>query len=574
MYGTRSIASLLDIQHGDLRDGPAIIGAGNLELHHGDGVCGAAHDTQPAANTLFLVDNHVSAASPVFGTLVHRVALDDAREAFHADAVIRADVYTARAENTDGGVNHDIQLALQTAPRLLDGLFGRIARFRLACIAVAVFEWQAGHHLERDGFVIVHHTAPVVWQFDFFRSFGGLFLTAEVAVDGNSSIAAIADGTDEVARTLGEVAARKQAGITGHPGFTVNQWHAIALVDLQVEFFGLYPGGITVLAEGGNHGIGFDHKFATGNGYGAAAATGIGIAQLVANDFQSAHMHAVIAQYFKLGDEIHEFDMLKFGLIHFVFVRTHLFLRAAIEDIDFLRAETHRGAAAVHRGEATAQDDNFLADVAGFAKVGLSQQFNAVFNAYEVGTRDNLVIRAGYLIGNVTAGSQVDGVVLLEQVLYGNIAPDTGVVNDLDAQVGHILVGFLVSYGARQTPDRNAIDHDAAGDGIGFVDGDRIAYLAQIARAGQTGGTRAHNCHRFLILDRWLFSAVAIFAVIGGGAFQPADSDGFAIDFIAAAYRFAGTSASAPQHAGDDVTFAVQKICFIKTRLRNQPDIG
>jgi hypothetical protein len=32
---------------------------------------------------------------------VHRIALDDAREALHANAVIGADVNTARTENSD-----------------------------------------------------------------------------------------------------------------------------------------------------------------------------------------------------------------------------------------------------------------------------------------------------------------------------------------------------------------------------------------------------------------------------------------------------------------------------------------
>src|SRR5947209_5583180 len=91
----------VDVQHGNLRDGPAVVGAGYLELHHRDGICRATHDAEAAANALLLVDNHIGATTPAFGTLVHRIALHDARETFHTDAVIRADVYAARAENTD-----------------------------------------------------------------------------------------------------------------------------------------------------------------------------------------------------------------------------------------------------------------------------------------------------------------------------------------------------------------------------------------------------------------------------------------------------------------------------------------
>ena len=35
---------LFYIQHGDFRDGPAVIRAGDLELHHRDGVGGTAHN--------------------------------------------------------------------------------------------------------------------------------------------------------------------------------------------------------------------------------------------------------------------------------------------------------------------------------------------------------------------------------------------------------------------------------------------------------------------------------------------------------------------------------------------------
>ena len=92
---------LFNVDDGDLRHGPAVIGTGHLELHHRDRVGGAAHNTQPTTDALLLVDNHVGSTAPAFGTLVHRVALYDARETFHTDAVIRADVYAARAENTD-----------------------------------------------------------------------------------------------------------------------------------------------------------------------------------------------------------------------------------------------------------------------------------------------------------------------------------------------------------------------------------------------------------------------------------------------------------------------------------------
>src|SRR5205807_1251308 len=92
---------LFYVDDGNFRHSPAIIGAGYLELHHRDGIGGTAHNTQPATDALLFVDNHVGSSAPAFGTLVHRIALDDTRETLHADAVVGADVYAARTENAD-----------------------------------------------------------------------------------------------------------------------------------------------------------------------------------------------------------------------------------------------------------------------------------------------------------------------------------------------------------------------------------------------------------------------------------------------------------------------------------------
>src|SRR5579884_895215 len=88
-------ALLFKIEHRDLRDSPAVIRAGYLELDHRDGVRWAAHNAQAAADTLLLVDDHVSATPPLCGALMHWIALHDTRETLHTDAIIRADVHAA-----------------------------------------------------------------------------------------------------------------------------------------------------------------------------------------------------------------------------------------------------------------------------------------------------------------------------------------------------------------------------------------------------------------------------------------------------------------------------------------------
>src|SRR5205814_9998757 len=106
---------------------PAIIRTRHLELHHRYRIRRATHYTQPATDTLLLINNHVRAAFPHLRPPVHRITLHHTRKALHTDAVIRTDIHTARTENTDRRVDHNIQLALQTAPRLAHCLLRRIA---------------------------------------------------------------------------------------------------------------------------------------------------------------------------------------------------------------------------------------------------------------------------------------------------------------------------------------------------------------------------------------------------------------------------------------------------------------
>ena len=91
----RLVLPRLDVQHGYFRDRPALIGAGYLELHHRDGIGGAAYNAQAAADTFLLVDNHIGATAPGFCAEVHGITFDDAREALHTDAVVGTNVHAA-----------------------------------------------------------------------------------------------------------------------------------------------------------------------------------------------------------------------------------------------------------------------------------------------------------------------------------------------------------------------------------------------------------------------------------------------------------------------------------------------
>src|SRR5579883_3445544 len=565
---------MLEVKHRNLRDGPAVVGAGDLELYHRDGVRWAAHDAEAAANALLLVDDHISAAGPGFGAPVHRIALDHAREALHADTVVGADIDAAGAEDTDRGIDHDIQLALQAAARLLHSLLGRIAGFGLARIAIAVLERQGRDHFVRDRLIVIDHATTVVGQLDLFGWFGRLVLTAQVAVNRASGVAAIADRRDQVARSLGIVAAGEEAGVAGHPGLAIDQGHAIALVDLHIQTIEVQPGGVAVLAEGGNNHISRDDVLAALDWDRAATPASIGIAQLVANDAQAADVDAILAEHLDGRDQVLEFDMLELGLVHLILVGTHLLLRAAIEHIDLLGAKANRGAAAIHRGKATAQDDHMLAHEGRLAEVGPGEHRDAMLDTLEVCARNNLVVGTGQVVGDITAGGQVDRIILFEQIFHLDITTHARIIFHLHAEIAHIFGGLFGGHAARETPDGDAVDHYAASDGISLVDRHGIAHFAQVAGAGQAGRAGSHNCHLLVSGDRRRRNAMTELAVIGGGALEPANGDWLTIDLVATADRLTWAGTGASEHAGNNIRFAVEQIRLIETSLRDKTDIS
>src|SRR5258708_19520544 len=67
---------------------------------------------------------------------------------------------------------------------------------------------------------------------------------------------------------------------------------------------------------------------------------------------------------------------------------------------------------------------------------------------------------------------------------------------------------------------------------------------------------------------------MVIFGVISSSALQPANGNRFAINFIATADRLTRTSAGASEHARYNICLAVQKICFVKTGLRDKTNIS
>src|SRR2546423_11264615 len=105
-------------------------------------------------------------------------------------------------------------------------------------------------------------------------------------------------------------------------------------------------------------------------------------------------MHTIITQNFNLSDKVLELNVLNHSFIDFVLVGRHLFLRAAIQDIDLISAKTDRGTAAVHSGETATQDNDPLANKGRLTIIGLCQELDTVFDPFEIRAWNDFVVGA------------------------------------------------------------------------------------------------------------------------------------------------------------------------------------
>src|SRR5262249_10541404 len=112
-----------------------------------------------------------------------------------------------------------------------------------------------------------------------------------------------------------------------------------------------------------------------------------------------------------------------------------------------------------------------------------------------------------------------------------------------------------------------------AGGGVHLEDGDGVAQLGQVARAGDAGGAGADDGDTLVLGDGRPLGEQAILPVVVRGALEPADGDGLAVDLVAAADRLAGAGAGAAEHAGHDVGAPVEDVGLVETAVRDQADV-
>ena len=193
-----------------------------------------------------------------------------------------------------------------------------------------------------------------------------------------------------------------------------------------------------------------------------------------------ADLAVVVAQDLDRADQELHAHAFALGLAQLLLVDDELGAGAAVGDGHVLRAVAEAGARAVHRGVAAADDDHVLADRQRLAQVGDLHVVDAVLDAFEVAARH--VQRHGVH----GAGADGDGVVVLHELLEGDVAADANAVPEAHAQPLHELEVHLDGL-ARQPEGRDADEHRAAAVRQLVEDRHLVAGGGQLAGHGEAG---------------------------------------------------------------------------------------
>ncbi len=140
-------------------------------------------------------------------------------------------------------------------------------------------------------------------------------------------------------------------------------------------------GGVELLADGGDDGVGLDHEVGVVAGHRTATAAAVVVAQRHLLAAHAGDLAARVAEDLLRGDERHDVDALEVGGVDLLAPRRHLRPGAAVEDLDRLGAEAQGGAGGVDGRVAAADHGDVLADLAGAVDVVLLEEGEPVVHA-------------------------------------------------------------------------------------------------------------------------------------------------------------------------------------------------
>src|SRR5699024_10719822 len=359
----------------------------------------------------------------------------------------------------------------------------------------------------------------------------------DVLVDGLGGSLAGAHGLDDGGRAGDGVAAGLDALAAGVA--------VVAAGDDAAVLVGLEAGGggadqrVGVGAQAHDDAVDLHFKLAAGHLDGAAAAGGVGLAQLHLDAADGPDKALVVGQDGHGVGEGLEDDALLFGVLHFLLAGGQLLHAAAVDDVDRLGAQAQGAAGGVHGHVAAAYYGHLFSHVdvgvavaaVGLHQVGAGQEL--------VGGVDALQAFAGdaHKAGQAGAGADKDGLVAVfaHQLVHGQDAADDHVALDVHAQ-GLQALDLLLDDGLGQAELGDAVHQNAARHVQGLVDGDLIAHLGQVAGGGQAGRARADDGHLVPVEGGHGGAGMDVFPVpVGHKALQAADAHRLVLDAAGAA---------------------------------------
>ena len=229
---------------------------------------------------------------------------------------------------------------------------------------------------------------------------------------------------------------------------------------------------------------------------------------------------------------------------------------------------TERGARAIHRGVTTTDDDNILTNAEWLAEVRIFHEVHAVDEAVQVGARN---VKGD---GVHRAGADGNRVVLLLQLLKGDVATNLGVVDELHAEsLDEAHVGLNCF--ARKSEGGNADEHRAAAVREAVIDGDLVALHGELARNGETGGAGTdHGDALGTWCDLWCNVGDARRGVpLHQKALHRANRE-WSIDVAATAGALTRGGADVRTHGGDGIRLAGEEVALFKATFGGEVEVA
>src|SRR5262245_468755 len=492
------------------------------------------------------------------------------------DAVHRTDVHAGIALDAELGGEHRLHVAIEAALRLRKAGLRIEAHLDFDLDVLQRHLLVAPRHLvaggERDVVVVAPLVDAHLLRYQVYgrrRTLRHVLAVAQL-VDRDRRVVAVRDRPDDVLGAERRVTAEEHVRQGGLHGGLVHHRHA-AIVELDAGV-ALDPGEGVFLSHRDQHVVALEHLVGLAGGHQVAPAFVV----VLGLDLLERHpgQLAVGVQERSRDEVVEDGNALVLGVFLLPGRRFHLFVTGAHDDLHVVTAEAARGAAAVHRGVAAAEDDDSLADLVDVAEGHRRQPVDADM---DVGRG---FLAAGNLEVAPARGAAADEyrvVALAQQLLQ---AVDAGAAPELDAQIEDVA-HFLVDDLHRQAEARNLRPDHAASAGVLVEHGDVIAERREVASHGERCGAGADAGDALAVsLLRLGGQPVAdVFLVVGGDALQPADRDrlgffGIALfDATAAARGIAGPGKGASENSGKHYGVPVDHVGIAVATRGDQPDI-